>query len=191
MVRSNGRFLKAVKAVSAAAVALVLGGALLGCPPPIDDEGYYRGGDIVGDWLPYSSSSSYDGVPDGDIEYYNDPDRKRLMSFRPSGEAAQWGFEKVGTVWVEIPFDNREVVMWRVENQTIYVRIHRETGDREENIGTYTISGDRLTLTDCHYHDDEEDGNAGHVQHCEVETFTKVDVNNIRAGLPFLHLGCL
>jgi hypothetical protein len=181
MVRSNGRILKAVKAVSAAALALVLGGAMLGCDTP-QDEYYavYGGSDIVGDWMPYSYSYSYDGVPQGDIEYYNDSDDKRIMSFRPSGEASQWGFKKVGTVWAEEPFDNGEVVMWRVENQTIYVRLTRGTESREESIGTYTMSGDRLTLTNCRY---REEGDGDSIYYCSEETFTGVNVDNLRASL--------
>jgi hypothetical protein len=184
MVRSNGRFLKAVKAVSAAAVTLVLGGVLPGCTSPNDGYGAEYGEDIVGDWTRYSRVTSSDGVPDGNIRYYNDlnSDEKRFMSFRPSGEAAQWGFEKVGNVWVEMPFDGGAVVRWRVEDQIIYISEPRH--EDEEAYGTYIISGNRLAVTRCHYEENiEENGNVRQVHYCSEETFTRVDVNNIRAGL--------
>ncbi|GBU20770.1 hypothetical protein R80B4_00655 [Fibrobacteres bacterium R8-0-B4] len=177
MMLKKGGFLKAM--LTAAAIALVAGGAMTGCSQK-DDEGW--GGDIVGDWMPYSSISSYDGVPDGGTRYYNNSqDEKMIVSFRSSGEASQWGFQKVGNVWVEIPFEAGDVVRWRVEGQTIYIS---KSGDKEDAWGNYTMSGDNLVVTGCYY--DNEDGIR--IYHCTERTYTRANVNSIRSSLGTIYI---
>jgi hypothetical protein len=158
MVRSRSGI---IKAVSTAAVAAVAGWLTLGCA--VEE-------DISGDWMMYSQSS------DGNIYYYSDddiPDRREIMSFKPSGEASAWGFRKVGEFWVENPFGSGEIVKWRTEGGSIYI----DTGDyHEREWATYTISGDWLTTTRCY--DSSQNG-----RRCIETEFTKVDVDSIRESL--------
>jgi len=190
MARSDSWILKAT-ATAATALALVAAGTIPGCSGDKETEEAENWGDILGDWTPYSFSESYNGVLEGKIVYYNNPDEKKIISFRPSGMASECGFHKVGDAWVEFPFGSVNMLLWRTEGPTIYgrERYYNDQGEyveeEEEAIGTYVVSGNRLILTSCHYIDyyDGPTGSTNRVNHCNEITYTWVNANDIRQSL--------
>jgi len=185
MTRISGWVLKAV--TTAAAVALVLGGGMLGCSGDDgEDTGETTetsGGNIVGDWMLYSYASD-----NGETRYIeDDPWEKDILTFKSSGKASQWAFVKVGNVWVEIPFEAGKSANYRTKGQTIYIT---DRNGKEDVWGTYSVSGDKLIVTDTW--DDEEcsDSNGNPypngcrtVKRWRKTTYKSVNTTTIRNGL--------
>lgn len=181
MTRSIGGLLN-LKPAAAAIAALFAGGLILGCS---NEESYVEGGDFVGDWMLFSRFGTLNGAPDGDTAYYDDPNQKNIISFKPSGEAAARIFLKAANFWVDIP-QSAEKTSWRVRNQTIYIRepVYDDSGKtvalREYGVA-YTAIGKKLVLTYCGSYEDEG------YNHCSYETYTKINLEKLKASLGAIH----
>jgi len=154
--------------------AAVLAVGLVGCQG--DDEG--GGGDLVGDWTPYSSSY------DGEIRYANEDAyykyQKQILSFRASGKFEFIWFIKIGNVWVEMPpsWPGGAPGTYRISGSMIYVKYPYE----EEGEGVqYRVSGNYLTIIE-YDHEIDEDGVTVNT-HCYEQTFKRVNLAEFRRSL--------
>jgi len=102
---------------------------LAGCQ---GDEG---GGDLVGDWTPYSSSYG------GETHYVDDDEYSTMiLSFSASGKLEPMEFEKIGNVWVEASMG---VGTYRVSGSKLYIK--SPSGSESESV-QYRVSGNYLTI---------------------------------------------
>jgi hypothetical protein len=173
MMLSNIRILYKT---TAAVASLVVCAAMTGCLVEDTADGN-GGGDITGDWTERSYFSSLDGY----TQYYTgNDDGIQITTFRSSGEASVWGFGKVGDVWVEVPFDNGDMVRWRAEGGTIYIS---QPGRGETAWGAYEISDNQLIVTMKRIDRSCIDDDCDEVEYYVKITFERVNPAQIRSGI--------